>query len=114
QWTNPFATATVRDADLRKSIKTPASIEPLSGGEALVAAPAAGRFMSQSLIAIGTPVRAGQVLGRLEPRMSGDDHATLASDVAQAQVAADSARAELTRAERLLADRAVPARRVED
>ena len=114
QWTNPFATAPVRDADLRKSIKTPASIEPLSGGEALVSAPAAGRFVSQSLVAIGTPVRAGQVLGRLEPRMSGDDHATLASDVAQAQVAVDSARAELTRAERLLADRAVPARRVED
>ncbi len=114
QWTNPFATATVRDADLRKSIKTPASIEPLSGGEALVSAPAAGRFLSQSLVTIGAPVRAGQVLGRLEPRMSGDDHATLASDVAQAQVAVDSARAELTRAERLLADRAVPARRVED
>lgn len=114
QWTNPFATVTVRDADLRKSIKTPASIEPLSGGEAVVSAPAAGRFMSQSLIAIGTPVRAGQVLGRLEPRMSGDDHATLASDVAQAQVAVDSARAELSRAERLLADRAVPARRAED
>jgi membrane fusion protein, heavy metal efflux system len=114
QWTNPFATATVRDADLRKSIKTPASIEPLSGGEALVSAPAAGRFMSQSLVAIGTPVRAGQVLGRLEPRMSGDDHATLASDVAQAQVAVESARAEQMRAERLLADRAVPARRVED
>jgi membrane fusion protein, heavy metal efflux system len=115
QWTNPFATATVRDADLRKSIKTPASIEPLSGGEALVSAPAAGRFMWQSLVAIGTTVRAGQVLGRLEPRMSsGDDRATLASDLAQARVAVDSARAERIRAERLLADRAVPARRVED
>ena len=34
--------------------------------------------------------------------------------MAQAQVAVDAARAELTRAERLLADRAVPARRVED
>jgi len=114
QWTNPFATVTVRDADLRKSIKTPASIEPLSGGEALVSAPAAGRFLSPALVAVGTSVRAGQVLGRLEPRMSGDDHATLASDVAQAQVAVDSARAEQLRAERLFADRAVPARRVED
>jgi membrane fusion protein, heavy metal efflux system len=114
QWTNPFATVTVRDADLRKSIKTPASIEPLSGGEALVSTPAAGRFLAPSLLAIGTTVRAGQVLGRLEPRMSGDDRATLASDVAQAQVAVDSARAERIRAERLLADRAVPARRVED
>src|SRR5215211_3366419 len=99
QWTNPFATVTVRDADLRKSIKTPASIEPLSGGEALVSAPAAGRFLAPSLLAIGTTVRAGQVLGRLEPRMSADDRATLASEVAQAQVAVDGARAEQIRAE---------------
>ena len=115
QWTNEFATTRVTESDLRTSIKVPASIEPLSGGEAVVAAPAAGRFMVAMLVAIGTTVRAGQTLGRLEPRLTGsDDRATLASDVAQAQVALDSARAEQTRAERLLADRAVPARRVED
>jgi RND family efflux transporter MFP subunit len=115
QWTNTFATAVVQAADLRASIKVPASIEPLSGGEAMVTAPAAGRFAAASLVAIGTTVRAGQVLGRLEPRLtSGDDRATLAAEVSQAQVALDSARAEQTRAERLLADRAVPARRVED
>jgi cobalt-zinc-cadmium efflux system membrane fusion protein len=115
QWTNEFATAPVREADLRTSIKVPASIEPLSGGEAIVAAPAAGRFTADSLVGIGTNVRSGQPLGRLEPRLTGtDDHATLASDVSQAQVALDGARVEQTRAERLLADRAVPARRVED
>jgi membrane fusion protein, heavy metal efflux system len=115
QWTNEFATARVTEADVRASIKVPAAIEPLSGGEAVVAAPAAGRFMSATLVAIGTNVRAGQTLGRLEPRFSGtDDRTTLASDATQAQVALDSARAEQTRAERLLADRAVPARRVED
>src|SRR5205814_222399 len=60
-------------------------------------------------------VRAGQVFGRVEPRLNGgDDRATLAAEVSQAQVALDSARAEQTRAERLLADRAVPARRLED
>jgi membrane fusion protein, heavy metal efflux system len=115
QWTNAFATAVVQAADLRASIKVPASIEPLSGGEAMVTAPAAGRFAAPSLVAIGTTVRAGQVLGRLEPRLTGgDDRATLAAEVSQAQVALDSARAEQTRAERLLAERAVPARRVED
>ncbi len=115
QWTNEFATTQVREAELRISIKAPATIEPLSGGEALVAAPASGRFMAESLAAIGTSVSAGQALGRLEPRLAGtDDRATLAADVTQAQVALDSARAEQTRAERLLADRAVPARRVED
>lgn len=115
QWTNAFATAVVRAAELRASIKVPASIEPLSGGDAVVTAPAAGRFAAASLAAIGTSVRAGQVLGRLEPRLTGgDDRATLAAELSQAQVALDGAHAEHTRAERLLADRAVPARRVED
>jgi membrane fusion protein, heavy metal efflux system len=115
QWTNPFATAPVVESEVRRSIKVPASIEPLAGGEALVGAPAAGRFVAGSLVSIGTTVRAGQVLGRLEPRLNtGEDRAVLVSEVAQAQVALDGAKAEATRAERLLADRAVPARRVED
>jgi membrane fusion protein, heavy metal efflux system len=115
QWTNEFATAVVAASELRTSLRVPAAVEPLSGGEAVVAAPAAGRFTAASLVAIGTTVRAGQVLGRLEPRLSGsDDRATLAADMAQAQVALDGARAEQSRAEGLLAERAVPARRVED
>jgi membrane fusion protein, heavy metal efflux system len=115
QWTNAFATVPVQEADLRTAIRAPATIEPISGGEAVVSAPAAGRFMAPALVAIGATVRAGQALGRLEPRLSGvDDHATLSSEVAQAQVALEGARAEMSRAERLLADRAVPARRVED
>jgi cobalt-zinc-cadmium efflux system membrane fusion protein len=115
QWTNEFGTAPVREAELRTSLKAPASIEPISGGEAVVSAPASGRFMAQELISIGATVRAGQPLGRLEPRLSGsDDRATLTAELTQAQVALEGARVERTRAERLLADRAVPARRVED
>jgi len=115
QWTNPFATAPVREAELRTSIRASATIEPISGGEAIVSAPAAGRFMAQELVSIGAMVRAGQALGRLEPRLSGaDDRATMSAELAQAQVALEGARAEQTRAERLLADRAVPARRLED
>ena len=115
QWSNPFGTAAARSADLRRSIKVPATIEPLSGGDALVVVPAAGRFMSDSLIAVGAPVGASQLLGRLEPRLTGsDDRATLAADVSQAEVGLETARAEQTRAERLLADRAVPVRRAEE
>ncbi|HUR56964.1 MAG TPA: hypothetical protein VM029_04610, partial [Opitutaceae bacterium] len=44
QWTNEFATTPVREVELRSSLKVPASIEALAGGEAVVAAPAAGRF----------------------------------------------------------------------
>lgn len=115
QWTNGFATDRVREVELRSALRVPAVIEPISGGEAVVAAPAAGRFTADSLISIGATVRAGQALGRLEPRLTaGDDRATLASEVAEARAASDAAHAEETRAERLLAERAVPARRVED
>src|SRR5262245_41600767 len=43
QWTNPFATALVNDGPVRTSIRVPAAIEPITGGEAIVAAPADGR-----------------------------------------------------------------------
>jgi len=115
QWTNPFATVVVREGDLRRSVRVPAAIQPVTGGEAIVSAPAAGRFAAGSLVSIGAMVRAGDNLGRLEPRLTvGDDRATLAAEVAAAQGAAEAARAEQARAERLLADRAVPARRVEE
>jgi membrane fusion protein, heavy metal efflux system len=115
QWTNEFATAHVGEAELRTSIRVPAAIEPLTGGEAVVGAPAAGRFVADALPSVGATVRAGQTLGRLEPRLTGgDDRATLVAEVSQAQAALEGARAEQARAERLLAERAVPARRVED
>ena len=58
---------------------------------------------------------AGQVLGSLEPRLGvGIDRATLLSDVAEAKVAVEAAQADLARAERLVAEKAVPGRRVEE
>lgn len=115
QWTNPFATALVGEADVRTAIRVPAVIQPVTGGEAIVGAPAAGRFAAATLVSIGATVRQGQALGRIEPRLTaGDDRATLAAEVAATEAAADAARAEHTRAERLVADRAVPARRLEE
>ena len=115
QWTNAFATAPVQEAEVRTSIRVPATVDALPGGEAIVSAPAPGRFLAGTLPDVGDRVTAGQALGRLEPRLAaGNDRATLASDVAEGQAALEAARAEMTRAERLLADKAVPARRVED
>jgi RND family efflux transporter MFP subunit len=80
-----------------------------------VAAPAAGRLVADVLPSIGDFVKAGQVLARLEPRLAaGVDRATLEADLAQARAAVEAARVEQSRAEQLLADRAVPARRAED
>jgi biotin carboxyl carrier protein len=110
-----FATVRVEEAEIRGAIRAPATVHPLPGGEAIVAAPSPGRFTADALLSIGDRVRAGQVLGRLEPRLSsGPDRATLEAEVSEARNAAEAARVEEDRAERLLADRAVPARRVED
>ena len=116
QWTNPFATAQVRDGEVRTALRVPAAIEPVTGGEALVSAPAAGRYASATLPSVGDRVTAGQVLGRLEPRLAdgGTDRASLVAAVAEAQAVVDSAKADQARAERLLQERAVPARRLED
>jgi membrane fusion protein, heavy metal efflux system len=116
QWTNPYASALVRDGEVRTAIRVPASIEPITGGEAIVSAPADGRYASDKLPSVGDRVTAGQVLGRLEPRLGGgaDDRASLAATVAEAQVALDGARADLERAERLFEERAVPGRRVDE
>jgi RND family efflux transporter MFP subunit len=115
QWTNPFATAHVQEAEFRTAVRAPATVHPLPGGEAIVAAPAAGRFTAKELLSIGDRVKAGQLLGSLEPRLAaGPDRATLDAEVAEARAALDGARLEQTRAERLLAERAVPARRAED
>ena len=115
QWTNEFGTALVQEADVRSSVRAPATVHPLPGGEAVVSAPAAGRLRANELPSIGARVKAGQVLAQLEPRLSaGADRATLDAEVAEAKAAVDAAHVEQTRAERLLSERAVPARRVED
>ncbi len=115
QWTNEFATTLVNEAEIRASIRAPATVHPLPGGEAIVAAPAAGRFTADELLSIGARVQAGQVLGRLEPRLSGGvDRATLEADLTEARATVEASRVERERAERLLAERAIPARRVED
>jgi cobalt-zinc-cadmium efflux system membrane fusion protein len=115
QWTNPFSTVPVREAELRTSVRVPGTIEALTGGEATVAAPVSGRFAAASLLPVGSNVRAGEALGRIEPRLQvTEDRATLAAAVAEAQAQTDAARADQARAERLLAERAVPGRRVEE
>lgn len=115
QWTNAFATAPVQEAEVRASVRAPAMVHPLPGGEAVVSAPAPGRLVADVLPSIGDRVRAGQVLARIEPRLAaGPDRATLVAEVAEAQASLDAARTEQTRAERLVADRALPARRAEE
>jgi hypothetical protein len=62
QWTNGFAAVVVEDAELRRAVRVPAVIQPLTGGEAVVSTPADGRFMADTLFPVGTRVQAGQEL----------------------------------------------------
>ena len=116
QWTNPFATTPVTEGDVRTAIRVPAALEPVTGGEAIVSAPADGRYATPTLPSVGDRVIAGQPLGRIEPRLieGAEDRASLLAAVTETQAALDGAKAEQARAERLLAERAVPARRVEE
>ena len=116
QWTNPFAAVPAGEGEVRTAIRVPAVLAPVTGGEAIVGAPADGRYLTASLPSVGDRVAAGQTLGRLEPRLAegGEDRASLVAAVAEAQSAVEGAKAEQARAERLLADRAVPARRAEE
>jgi membrane fusion protein, heavy metal efflux system len=115
QWTNEFATARAEERELRAGLRVPAAIAPVTGGEAMVSAPSAGRFAADSLLSVGAAVRAGATLGRIQPRLAAaEDRAVLEATIAEARAAADAAQVEERRVEQLLADRAVPARRVED
>lgn len=115
QWTNPFATDVAAVKDLRTAVRAPATITAVSGGEAVISAPAAGRVAPGGLPQPGSTVAAGQVLARFEPRLDAqEDRAALLARVDEAKLALQAADVERDRARRLLAEQAVPGRRVED
>jgi RND family efflux transporter MFP subunit len=115
QWTAAFATVVVREEPMRRSLRAPAVVVPPTGGEAVIAAPANGRLVTTRLPQLGDRVIAGALLARFEPRLAAaEDRALIVQQVAEARASVDAAEAEHRRAERLLAERAVPSRRVED
>lgn len=115
QWKLDFATAVVTAAPVRESIRVTAEVRPRSGGEAEVTAPVAGRLAASAVPALGTRVSRGQVLGRLVPRTSApSDYPSIVSSAAQAEAAYRLAKRDRERAERLLAARAAPAKRVDE
>lgn len=115
QWKLDFATTVASKSPMRESIRVTAHVRPRAGGEAAIAAPVSGLLAATTVPAIGTRVSRGQVLARLIPRTSSpSDYASIASSAAQAEAAYTLAKRDRERAERLLASRAVPAKRVDD
>ena len=105
-----------RRRSVRRSLRVPATVTPTAGGEAVVVRPGgrpARRRLACRRWATGSPQ--GALLARFEPRVGSlEDRALLQQQVEEARVARRGREAERQRAERLLAERAVPARRLDD
>jgi RND family efflux transporter MFP subunit len=116
QWKTDFALVEVAQRDLQDGVRASGEIRPVAGREARVTAPVAGRVeLASPAPLLGMPVKQGTVLATIAPRASGGtDRATLASDVTALQAEVQAARAELARAERLVADQAAPAKTVDE
>ena len=116
QWKTEFATAPVTEGEVRGSVPANGVLRPRPDGEARVGAPAGGRFLARGTYPqIGMMVARNQVLGVIAPRVPTDvDPSSLNLDVQRAQIALQQAQAERARLEALLAQEAIPERRVTD
>ncbi|MBI5509126.1 MAG: efflux RND transporter periplasmic adaptor subunit [Deltaproteobacteria bacterium] len=116
QWKTDFATVAVGERELQPSVQANGEVRPVPGREARLTAAATGRvILATPVPVIGMPVRAGQVLAVIAPRLSaGGDRATLDAEVQAARAELEAAEAQLSRAERLFKEQAVPERNVEE
>jgi RND family efflux transporter MFP subunit len=115
QWVTDFATMVVRPEPVRASVRATATVVATAGGEAVLTAPSAGRLVADRLPQIGDRVTQGALIARFEPRLASlEDRSLLQQQVVEARAAVEGAEADQRRAERLLAERAVPARRAEE
>lgn len=117
QWQIPFATAAAVARQMRDSVAVSAVIRPRASGEALLTASAPGilRAGPGGFPQVGMTVMAGQVLAYLVPRLGGEsDAAGLNLAVQKARINVEHAANDLKRLEALLADEAIPGKRVYD
>jgi len=117
QWKIPFANTPVVERELHDSVTASATLRPRAGGEAILAAPAAGllRAGAEGFPQIGMTVKAGQVLGYFVPMLGGEtDAATLELAVQRASIEVEEARQALTRLESLFKAEAIPEKRLRE
>jgi membrane fusion protein, heavy metal efflux system len=116
QWKIPFLTAPATSGDLTETIPVMIDVRFAPDAEAVIAAPVAGIVRTGSNFpAPGSAVRQGQQLATLSAQLgAGEDVASLDLGIVQARIAADAARRDLARLQSLLAQEAVPLRRVQE
>jgi membrane fusion protein, heavy metal efflux system len=116
QWSSEFATELAAPRKIEESLQVPAIVRTRGGGEGSAISPIKGRLAPQMALPIpGQRVRKGDLLTAVVPFTSNpQDVAGLKLDLAQAETDYAQAKRLRERLEGLLADRAIPARRVEE
>ncbi|MFN3430701.1 MAG: efflux RND transporter periplasmic adaptor subunit [Candidatus Sericytochromatia bacterium] len=117
QWKIPFMTRPVEAAALESGVTLQGTVKPAGGREVAMAAPAAGRIAigHGRLPQLGQRVAKGELLAVLTPAEGADtDRAALRRAVRTAEATVAQGRLDLSRAERLVAAQAAPAKRVEE
>lgn len=116
QWKTDFATVVVAERDLQEGVRASGEIRAVAGREARINAPVGGRVtLAEPTPLIGMPVKEGQILATIAPRLVlGGDRASLAAEVSAQAAEVDAAKVELARAERLVADQAAPTKTVDE
>ncbi len=112
QWKTAFAMTEVAPRSMHPVVVASGEIRPVAGHAVEVTAPASGRVVvAESSPSLGDAVVAGQLLASIAPRATaGADGGALAAEVAAARAELDAATSEDQRAERLLAEQAIPTR----
>jgi len=116
QWKTDFATVPAAEHDLQDGVRAAGEIQPVAGKAARLMAPASGRVMlAEPAPVLGMPVKKGQVLASIAPRLTGGtDRSTIAAEASAAEAEAEVARTAFDRAQRLVSAEAASTRTVEE
>ena len=114
QWRIPFGTELAQERTIAREIELPAIVEPAGTDRLTISAPTSGRFFHnpELRLAEGLHLKAGALVGRIAPTVTGDDFGRLSLDVDEARLKKDQAERELKRIEPLVADGLLPAKRL--
>ncbi|MBP1598244.1 MAG: efflux transporter, family, subunit [Acidobacteria bacterium] len=116
QWASEFATEVAAPRKIEESLQVPAVVRVRGGGEGSAISPVRGQLLNVHRLPIpGQRVRQGEVIAAVIPFTSSpQDLAGLKLELSQAETDMAQSRRLRERLEGLLADRAIPARRVEE
>ncbi len=117
QWQVPFATAVVATGVLMPRVEVAGEVTTPPSGQAEVGAPISGRVVAPpaGLARPGQTVKKGALLASIAPAPAApEDSARAELSVVEAQARLQAARAAVDRAERLIADRAISQRQVDE